>query len=765
MALFCIPPHLVDKLKKSALKGEVDIAALYKMNSEGRRAFFTQHTNKELGQFINAKFEAAMVSKQKKAITHWAESVFTPKAQGKAQYKNVLNKIKELDDLGVLNENGENSFLEDLVREKLGVNLSVEEVKVMQAKAEKIQEAQEALGDDLLDPTKVEENLNFFKVKKEMDDYILSRVPAHLLKVWTGTIGRGFMLLSVKSPVLNIGSNLEVGLTEGLSRRLANWTWRGANNELAKDYVKFANKVYQQTGYDISRMMNMADTGASGKRVLEDTVHTKGEGRTRKVGQFVEDVVFKQLMGAPDVAFSSTHFADSVNLGAMAVAKGDKARATELMKDAMRLEPKTEEGGMLRQQAILDAQVATWTDSTWASKVSLGIRKLFNDVSGDVRLGDWLDPFVKTPANVVATGMDYAGGGLVKALINTVKVIRTGDIKNEAYLRKLSRDLIRSGIGFTAAAIFAMNLDDDDFVGAYDPERYQIEQLKNSNYNAIRIGGKWINVAWLGPIGTTVTGIMTAKKNSKGGSVENVFQYGKGVLSQVTQLPGVSTVKELSEKDIIRKGSTAKDNAGRLLNYMAGEVYSRLVPGGVSDIAKVFDDKQRVSDKSIGDEIKVKLPGFRNTLPVKKNIFGEDMQDENWFSNILFGARVKTDKDTPLIDEIDRVARDNDKSINFTDWLKSSNKNLAQFKERVGADTYREASAKYGQELKKQLEELTASQDYKDLSNEDKFKAIGDADTAAQEKIFSEYNFEYQGDKKPSTSRSRSGSSGRSRSR
>jgi len=90
---FCIPKHLVKKLKESALKGKVDIEKLYDMTSKERREFFTEQTNKELGQFINTEFEKAIQSTQKDALTKWAESVFRPKVKKTAVYKTVLDKI------------------------------------------------------------------------------------------------------------------------------------------------------------------------------------------------------------------------------------------------------------------------------------------------------------------------------------------------------------------------------------------------------------------------------------------------------------------------------------------------------------------------------------------------------------------------------------------------------------------------------------------------------------------------------------------------
>lgn len=509
---FCIPKNLVEKLKKSALRGEVDIKKLYDMTSAERREFFTKYTDKELGKLINTEFEKAMISKQQTALTDWAKGVFTPQARNKPVFKTMMDKINSLDEIGVLNPKTEDAFLEDLVTDKLGISVSPQEVAKISELAGKISKAQEKLGNDIGNPKKLQENIDFFKAKKEMDNYLQSVSPANRLKVATGTIGRGMMLFSIKSPVLNIGSNVEIGFTEALSRRLANMQFKGADNKLAVDFVKMTNKIYQQTGYDISRMTSLRDTGASGERVLGETVHTQGPGVVRKTGRIIEDIVFKQLMGAPDVAFSSAHFADSVNLNAVKLAKRSGKNSATIMEDAMRLEPQTAEGEILRAQGIMDAQKATWTDKSWAARVSEGIRGILNDVSGDARVGDYLLPFIKTPANVIATGMDYAGLGIPKAFVKFYKGLKSGDLGNKENTAGMARDIVRAGLGIAGALLVTSQLDDDDFVGAYDPARAQIESLRNSKDNSIRIGKKWISTDWLGPLAVPVTAIMNARK-------------------------------------------------------------------------------------------------------------------------------------------------------------------------------------------------------------------------------------------------------------
>lgn len=639
------------------------------------------------------------------------------------------------------------SLLEEVVSEKLKVSVSPEEVKKIKELADTIDTTQKKVGEDLGNPAKLEDNLAFFKARKAMEDYLASRAPASRTKVLTGTIGRAAMLASVKSPLLNIGSNFEIGFTESLARRISRGEFSGTDSKLATDYVKMANKVYQETGYDISRMTSLADTGTSGERILGQTVHAQGPGAIRKVGRVAEDIVFKQLMGAPDVAFASVHYADSVNLNAIKMAKGDKALAKEYMTDAMRLEPKTEQGQILRDQAILDSQKATWTDKTWASRVSEGIRKILNDVSGDARVGDYLLPFVKTPANIIATGMDYAGMGIPKALVKTVKAFKSGEIGSQAHLQSISGDLVRAGLGLTGAFLIANQLKNEDFVGAYDPKRAQIEQLRNSNYNAIRVGDKWISADWLGPLAVPVTAMMYAKKY--GNTLpEQTFQYGKGVLSEATQIPGVKDVYDYVKSNAFQANQTLPEAAGAAAQYVTSQVASRLVPSISSDLAKALDPIVRDTSGSgvagIVNPLKAKIPGLSQTLPAKQTVFGEPVKGEGPLSDILFGARVKTSHESPLVTEISTVSNDTGKGVAFTDWRSSSSKQLAQFKQKVGGSKYDEARIKYGQELQKQLKTAFGNPQYQKMSPEDKLKVINAQDADAMSKVFRQYGFKYK---------------------
>lgn len=755
MAIFCIPQQFIDTLKSSALASDVDLENLYKMDSSERRSFFVKHTDKQTGQFINTKFEQAMVSKQQDAITDWAKSVFTPTERKKPQYKSVLDKIQGLQEVGMLNEKAENAFLEDLVMDKLGINISADEMRNIVDRSKRVEAAEKKLGGNLGNPEFMEENVAYMKAVKEINDYVQSIEPSNVLGILMGTISSGNLLWNLKSAVVNIGSNFLIGSAEAITRRLATRQFRGADNKLARDYIKMATRVYKETGFDLARMMldkGKGDLGAAGSRILGSSKHSQGPGKIRWWGRLVEDVVFKNLMGFPDAVFAAAHFADSVNLQAMRYAKGDKVKAREYMIDAMRVEPISNEAQALRAQGVLDAQVATWSNDSIPAKATLGIRKLLNDATvvpgvGELRLGDIAMRFVKTPANVIATGMDYAATGALKGIWKLGLMYKNQDFGNEAAVQAMMRDFVRTGLGWTVVFIMAMNTDEDDYRGIFEYSSSQFETARGSVVNAFRIGDKWISTDWLGPLAVAYNAVMYSKKYGAAGMGEQTAQYGVGVLSNLKNLPGIGDVLDYGQSSIQKQDLSLGSMGDALGNWLVSTGTSMLIPSFVGDIAKATDTYERKTSNA-WEAALAKVPFVRNSLPEKRTIFADPIPTENPISTILFGARVKTDREDALLRELADVMKENDKSINFTDWTKSSSKKLAQFEKKIGSERYREATIEYGKKLKTELRNTIRSSEYRSAQADKKLLLINAVDTKVQGVIFEKYDFTYKPDKK-----------------
>lgn len=513
----------------------------------------------------------------------------------------------------------------------------------------------------------------------EMNNLVESLTPSPALQIATSIVGRGMMLSSIKSPVLNIVSNTENILTEMLIRRAVNSLEGGASfsavdKNVEKDYLAYADDVYRASGYNVSTTEGLdAATVTLGER----RISTQGAGKFRAFARGVETGVFKYLMGYPDSRAKDFVFSDTAALEATTIAQNEglsgemlSKRATELYRDATRVAPLTEEGMLIREKAMIEANVATYTNDTAFSKFALGIRETLNKVTGNVRLGDQLMPFVKTPANVVALGMEYSIGAayLIPNLTTVIRDVKAG--KLSAKSRTAIKAAVRNGLGVVLAMLIAMALDPDDYTPDYDALTMSERRLaleKNAVFNSIRIGDKYISLDYFGPLAVPLTAVLSARRR---GEVA-WFGYAKGVASQLQKLPGL---QEFSETvDAIGRATSNKPEktVKNLNNALIDFVRARTIPSIVNDLAKSIDTYERETSAGTYDKAQASVPGIREELPLKYTTTSRTPKEtEAALSILLFGARVKTAASNRVIYEIDRLYKKNAKPT-ITDVTRS----------------------------------------------------------------------------------------------
>ena len=736
--MICLPKKFSQKLLKAAKDGEFTVLEMTEMNSEQRRAMLAEYIGKENAKEVNALFEKALVSQQKDALTKWAQQVFDTKEKETQKYKNVMKKINDLDELGMLDVADSDSFMQDLVAEKIGVTVSAEEAKIISEKAEKLEKLSEAKPDNEFGLP----NMEYFKARREMFDYLNSLAPSNRLKILSSTVARGNMLFSVKSPVTNIVGNTFQGIQQAMERRLASRRLKGTNPDLVKDYFKYATKVFKETGYDVTRMLHIDDT----QRTLgEENTQSEGKGKVRAAGRFYEDVVFKSLMALPDVAFSAAHFGDSANLAASKIAaeeglKGSAAtkRAAAIFKDATSFDPKTEEGQYVRAQAIADASYATYQNDSYYSTLALTIRQIINKASGDVRLGDQLMPFVKTPANVIGAGIDASGVSAIRAAYNLRGALESARLGNREPLQQVVRDFVRSGLGISLALIISSMFDPEDFIGEYpsNPKEQELLRLQRASPNSLRIGDKWISLDYFGAIGAPLVGILYARKYGDG-LVNTAYKYTQGVGVQVLKFPAYEAVRDLfnSFQESIDKVSDTsktaaeqgKETLGNIAVSAVDFLSARVIPAFVYDIGKATDPYVRVYERDDAvEKMQSKLPVVRNQLPEQVDILGKTVENEGAISQFLFGSRVKTNNDSPVVAELLRLQETNNLPA-ITDVERSSTKVKAyktQMEAKGQEDKYRDVMDQYKLDFGERLEKLMATGGYQRLDDEKKVEII-----------------------------------------
>ena len=737
----CIMVSTADKMKQALRDGEINIKDLYSMTSDERRGVFEQFASTELAQEINTSFERAMVSKQKAALQSWAEKTFTPKQRTSKAYQNVVDRINELDELGVLNKENADSYLKDLISDQMGASVSVEEIKTISEKTSRLNELYNQRDKFGLP------DIGYWQARKDIDNYVAGLVPSSPLKVATSVAGRGAMLLSVKSPLTNIISNTVMGVTQAFERRIASKTYQGLNGDFALDYVKKVNEIYQASGFDVSRMESI-DQGQ--KRLGEEMATSQGEGKVRELGRWYEDVVFKQMMGAPDVAFSAVAFADSANLASSKLAKGDKAKALEIFQDAVKVEPQTVNGEIVRAQAIADAQYSTYTNKGGYSDLALGFRNVLNNASGDIRLGDQLMPFVKTPANVVQAGIDVAGVGAFRGFYKLPEAIEQMKQGNGEPMREAVRLFTRSGLGFTLALVLAHAFNPDDFIGEYDflsQKERDLVKAKNATYNSIKVGDKYISLDYLGPLASAFVGLMYAKKY--GDTLpQKIYQYAKGAGTQAVKVPGLREFSGLVDGITSSLNSTEPGKVGQELTDQAiGYIRARTIPAIVNDFAKGIDPIERETGGSAVSQAAASIPGVRQTLPAKVNQqTGESIKGEGFISTLLFGNRVKTATNSDVVNELERLYRVKEGPA-MSD-IKRNSKRVEELKSQVSKEKFDEAIGFYSDLYSKASENAIKTTDYKTATDEQKKKILNKVRDESMDRMLKKFGYKRSGKSK-----------------
>lgn len=750
----CITKELADKLKNAARKKEINIEAMYAMTSAERRAIFNKYVDENTAKFVNGKFEEAMISDNQNALKKWAEQTFNVREKKTGIYHDVIQKIDDLNKLGVLTPEAENAYLQDLVASKLGIAPTAEEAKKISELTTKLGEAK-AKVENIGDPTaNQEEQMNYFKAKREIENYLDSLTPSGNLKVLTSTISRGNMLFRLGSILVNINSNNIEGTIGGVVRRFNERAVGGLNTNLIGDMIKFNAKIYRETGYDVTRILSLE----SDRKVLGEHMTTsQGKGTIRAIGRWYEDKIFNLTQGTPDVIAATIALGDRANIISTKMAyaeglRGDEAkkRALELFKDALNVEPKTEQGKAIREIAIADAQRSTNTDKRILAEKALKFRQLLN--VGDLRFGDMNIPFVKTTANAIQSSLQHSGITLpIEVVVDTLKVIKFVQggqgwkESTKAGFSGFGESVVRAGIGFFVAFLLANAIKNEDYMGVYPTSQKEREllELRKSTPNSIRVGDTWYSLDWFGPLMAPLVGVLNAKKYGKD-IPSSLFFYGTGALYQVQRTPGLDyasqTLDSLNKFLTSNTQKTVGSAKDAIVNYLVDFTQSRFLPGFISQIAQLTDNVVRDTNRKndILAPLKASIPGWRNTLPPNYTIFGETTKTEGW-KTILFGARVKTGRDSTVIAELVRL-QNADQLPSITDVSKTSPR-AQQLRDQIGEVKFTQAMVEFGQRFQTTLNNLVKSDIYKKVNDEKKSNMINNIKTRLFDGILIKYHY------------------------
>ncbi len=168
MAGFCIPKEDVQRFLQSLKDGTIDPLKLAEMSSAERRAVFEPIVGKDAAMETNRLFEQKILTKNiQETAVNWAKTVAGLKP---ALRQDLVGKIERLDER-ILDPKEEQAFLQDLAAQKLGVNLTFDEVKTVSELANKMKDLEEYKGDYANN----EKRLDYGRAVTALQNYIADR--------------------------------------------------------------------------------------------------------------------------------------------------------------------------------------------------------------------------------------------------------------------------------------------------------------------------------------------------------------------------------------------------------------------------------------------------------------------------------------------------------------------------------------------------------------------------------------------------------------
>lgn len=426
----------------------------------------------------------------------------------------------------------------------------------------------------------------------------------------------------------------------------------------------------------------------------------------------------------------------------------------------------------LQNAGETEALYRTFQDTNALSGAVTGFRSGINKARiGDVGAGDIALTFAQVPANLAARAVEYspAGGFVAMADFINMGISATKGEFTAAQQAKAVQGLGRALNGSAVIALAAAGAlrgwlkvsgDDDDADKNALDKAYGLKgtQLNisaawrdlNGGSTEWQDGDQLVSIGFLEPINAQFTtgalianDILEARENGERVTAGQVFGDSLlGAYQAVMDMPLMSDLQDLAQNYQYSDGEKFYQKAGDAAQkYLAGQATS-LIPNALRGVAQGLDDTERdayTSDnvwQQAVDNAKASIPGLRQTLPAKKDVWGNDVKNEggirNFMNRNINPGDITTYEQDAVSDELDKISEDSGESLYPKRYaprsIKVGDEDVKLTDEQ--RDTYQET---YGSEYYKAAQSLMQSEGYKDLPATVKAEALRQARKIAED--------------------------------
>lgn len=346
----------------------------------------------------------------------------------------------------------------------------------------------------------------------------------------------------------------------------------------------------------------------------------------------------------------------------------------------------------LRDAGKQEALYRTFQDKTVLSDAAIGVRNALNKAHiGDVGAGDIVLPFAQVPSNLGARAIEYSPAGLIVSaadFINMIDAAKKGNLtaaQQAKAVQGVGRVLTGSGMIAIAAAgalrgWLKVTGDDEDKNKDALGKTHGLDGTQLNISAAMRDirgeGAEWqdgdtlLSIGFLDPLNAQLTtGALIADdiRSEEGVTAGRVLGNSlSGALQSVLDTPVMSTFQDVASS---YEYSDASTTGGKVLDaaqkYAANQL-SSVIPNSLRGIAQGLDDTERNAYSSDNvwqqavDNAKASIPGLRETLPAKTDVWGNPVKNEggvrNFMNRNINPGNITTYKTDAVSSEIEKIS-------------------------------------------------------------------------------------------------------------
>ena len=353
----------------------------------------------------------------------------------------------------------------------------------------------------------------------------------------------------------------------------------------------------------------------------------------------------------------------------------------------------------LRNAGEQEALYRTFQDKTVLSDAAIGVRNALNKAHiGDIGAGDIMLPFAQVPSNLGARAIEYSPAGLGVAaadFINMIDSARKGEFtaaQQAKAVQGVGRALTGSGMIAIAAAgalrgWLKVTGDDDDKNKDALGKTHGLDGTQLNISAALRdlrgesaqwqAGDQLLSIGFLDPLNAQLTtGALIADdiRSEAGVTAGRVLGNSlSGALQSVLDTPVMSTFQDVATNYEYSGASTPGGKMMDAAQKYAANQLSSVIPNSLRGIAQGLDDTERNAYSSDNvwqqavDNAKASIPGLRETLPAKTDVWGNPVKNDggirNFMNRNINPGNIMTYKTDAVSSEIEKISEATGESL------------------------------------------------------------------------------------------------------